>query len=96
MNNLTNAEDVVLRGFDQVLDSNELWWCYARMVLPRLTIDDKTARKAIKSLRTKGFLRFHRGGTNEDGELCGGSGYGITQLGRKALAGTIGQEELAL
>lgn len=85
----------ILRAFEHSCDENDWAWCYAWHALDGTP--SKAQRGAIKALRLAGLLKLHRGGgMDEDGNMVGGSGYGITRAGKAWLKEIEAQAELAL
>lgn len=69
-----------------IVEDCEGWaWVSIRYLLDchGAEIGEPELRDAIKALRIKGVIEIVRGGVNEDGEVCGGSGYGPTEDGRR-------------
>lgn len=84
----------VLRAFIHSCDEDDLDWCYAHHALDG--VPSRATRATIRALRAQSLLELCRGGTNEDGEIVGGSGYRATYKGRLWLKGIENQQELPL
>lgn len=45
----------------------------------------KTLKREMRGLIAKGYVKFHRGGLNDDGEVTGGSGFTLNYGRRKEI-----------
>jgi len=52
-------------------------------------VDKKTLKKEMRGLIIKGYVKIQRGGTNDDGELVGGTGFCLAYERRKELENII-------
>ena len=80
---LTDAERAILHSFQDVLAGSE--WDYVPAHYAVGGPVSKEHRASIKSLRLKGLLEFARGGQDDEGRVIGGTFYGVTPAGRRAL-----------
>lgn len=71
--NLSENELVVLKEMLLWDSSYALGYSY----LDETRLDRKTLQKCIKHLREIGLVKMSRGGINDDGELCSGTGFYI-------------------
>ncbi|MDK2769956.1 MAG: hypothetical protein KYX69_19835 [Sphingomonas sp.] len=89
---LTPAEWGIAAACLETCDLNDWAGCATWTFLPEIT---KAQRQMIRSLVARGHMAMTRGGTDEDGQLIGGTFYHVTSQGRAALAWTP-QRELPL
>lgn len=86
-------EREILQRFADACEDMELVAAFAQWALG--CTPTKEQRFTIRSLVAKGLMRMQRGGFNEDGDIVGGTAYGITRNGRQALRWSA-QRELPL
>ncbi len=81
---VTPNEYALLHSIDHECEQHDWYWVMLHYVVEPSQL--KEARKLVKRMRRAGLLELRRGGVDDDGNICGGSGYGLTAAGKTALA----------
>ncbi|MDR0462768.1 MAG: hypothetical protein LBG64_00925 [Pseudomonadales bacterium] len=68
----------------EVLKTMRDWgdnWFGISLLAEEANLSESQVKRDLKVLLEKEIVYFFRGGFSEDGEICGGSGYGICKEG---------------
>ena len=82
---LNENEEKVLKYLDDFAEDRDEGVCtYTKFIAKGVGLDEKKARRAIRSLVRKGMAEYHRGLFDDDG-MVAGSGYCISDSGKALL-----------